>query len=343
MTQWLQAVLGGLAAFLLVIGLTPWTIRLAPRIGAVDVPRDGRRLHTHTMPRTGGIALFVAFVLCMALPRVPRPMLLALLWGATLLVLLGILDDIYRLSAPLKLAVQLLAAAVALGNGGGWSHLMLGAVDLTPGLWRLPVGVVWLLLLINAHNMIDGLDGLAASISAVEAGVMAVIFALQGNGPMLIMALILVGCCLGYLPYNRHPAQVFMGDTGSQFLGLALGVLSLHIDLYVSGALGILVPLLIFALPLSDLIFAVVRRTARGQSPFCADRGHWHHRLIDAGMGQRQVCIWLCLFCAILGAVAILVCREEWYGFAVYATLSTLALVWMLELVYKRNKPSRQK
>ena len=342
MAEWLQAGLGGLAACLLVVALTPWAIRLAPCIGALDVPRDRRRMHTRVMPRTGGIALFVAFAVCTVLVDAPRAQLLALLWGATLLVVLGVLDDVYRLSAPLKLIVQLLVATVVLGNGGGWPHLMLGAVDLTPGVWRLPVGVLWLLLLVNAHNMIDGLDGLAAGISALEAGALAFVFALQGNVPMLTMSLILAGCCVGYLPYNRHPAQVFMGDTGSQFLGLALGVLSLHVDLYACGSLGVLVPLLIFALPLSDLIFAVVRRTLRGQSPFHADRGHWHHRLIDVGMTQRQACRWLYLLCAALGTVSILICREEWYGFAVYATLGALALVVMLEgAVGARVRPSK--
>lgn len=329
MTQWLPPLLCGLAAYLIAWALTPWAIRLAPYIDAVDIPRDGRRMHTHPIPRTGGIALFVAFLACLSASTAPLSRLLPLLWGATLLVLLGIFDDIYRLPAPLKLIVQILAAAVSLGNGGGWNALALGATVGVPFLLRLPLGILWTVVLINAHNMIDGMDGLAASIAALESVLLSIVLLLQGNVGFATLCLAIGGACAGYLPYNRHPARVFMGDTGSQLLGLILGVLSLHIDLIMAGALGALVPLLVFALPLSDLIFAVLRRLARGQSPFAADRGHWHHRLVDRGWGQRRACRWLSLLSAALGVVAVLLCREEWYPYAVYATLGALALVML--------------
>lgn len=329
MRQWLPPLLCGVAAYLIAWALTPWAIRLAPHIGAVDIPRDGRRMHTHPIPRTGGIAMFVALSCAAVASIAPAPQRVALLWGATLLVLLGIFDDIYRLPAPLKLTVQLLAAAIALGHGGGWSSLPLGQAVSLPTVARFLIGVVWTVVLINAHNMIDGMDGLAASIAAIESLGLALGLLLQGEMGYAALALSLGGACVGYLPYNRHPARVFMGDAGSQLLGLVLGVLSLHIDLPSSGALGALVPLLLLALPLSDLCFAVVRRLAKGQSPFAADRGHWHHRLVDRGWGQRRACRWLSLLCAALGAVAVLLCREEWYPYAAYATLGTLALVMM--------------
>ncbi len=337
MYQWLPPLLCGLAAYLMVWTLTPWAIRLAPHIGAVDVPRDGRRMHTHPIPRTGGIALFIAFVVCLSVSTAPLAQLLALLWGATLLVLLGIFDDIYRLPAPLKLTVQLLSAAVVLGNGGGWERLPFGRTVGLPGVARFLLGVVWTVALINAHNMIDGMDGLAASIARIESVGLALVFAAQGNTGFCAMSFAVAGACAGYLPYNRHPARVFMGDTGSQFLGLVLGVLSLHIDLAAAGALGALVPLLLFALPLSDLTFAVVRRLARGQSPFAADRGHWHHRLIDRGWGQRRVCRWMSLLCAALGATGVLLCCEEWYPYAAYATLATASLVLAPDAATRRD------
>lgn len=337
MIEWLPPLLCGLAAYLIAWALTPWAIRLAPHIGAVDIPRDGRRMHTRPIPRTGGVALFVAFVVCLNVSTASLEQQLALLWSATLLVLLGIFDDIYRLPAPLKLIVQTLAAAVALGNGGGWESLPLGAEVSVPSLLRLPLGVVWTVVLINAHNMIDGMDGLAASIARIESIALALVFAAQGNVGFAALALALGGACGGYLPYNRHPARVFMGDTGSQFLGLVLGVLSLHIDLAAAGALGALVPLLLFALPLSDLIFAVLRRLAKGQSPFAADRGHWHHRLIDRGWGQRRVCRWMSLLCAALGAIGVLLCREEWYPYAIYMTLTTVALMLVPDIATRRR------
>ena len=346
----LVAALMATAALLIARALTPHTIPLAYRIGALDVPGGERRLHSRVTPRVGGLALFVSFLLCGAwlsrLPLgrdVPTPELLALLWGATLLVFLGLLDDVFRLRAPLKLTVQLLAAAVALGNGGGWEQVALGEWILSLGALRFPLGVLWITVMINAHNMIDGLDGLAASVSAVEAGTLATVLALGGKMGACCLALIVLGACLGYLPYNRHPARVFMGDTGSQLLGFVLGVLALRVDVGAVGTLGVAVPLLLFALPLSDLIFAAVRRTLRGQSVFQADRGHWHHRLTDAGLGQRQVCAWLSLLGAALGAVAILLCREDWYGFAVYATLGAISLVLLLETRLWRRRMNKKR
>lgn len=329
MLPYVVALLGGVAAFLVAWALTPWAIRLAPHIGAVDIPRDGRRMHTHPTPRTGGIAMFVAFATATVVSSAPSPQRIALLWGATLLVLLGIFDDIYRLPALLKLIVQVLSAAIALGNGGGWSILPLGHAVTLPSVVRLLLGVAFTVVLINAHNMIDGMDGLAASIAGIESVGLSLVLLIEGEIGWAALALALGGACAGYLPYNRHPARVFMGDAGSQLLGLVLGVLSLHIDLPSSGALGALVPLLVFALPLSDLAFAVIRRLGRGQSPFVADRGHWHHRLIDRGWGQRRACRWMSLLCAALGSVGVLLCREEWYPYAAYATLGALALVML--------------
>lgn len=318
-----------LAALLISGALTPWTAALAARVGAMDVPRDGRRLHARPVPRLGGVSLFVACVTCMSIVDLPTTRLRALVWGATLLVLLGVFDDVFRLRAPLKLTVQLLAAAVTLGGGGGWEGAGAGGV-LSLTSVRFLLSVLWLTLLINAHNMIDGMDGLAASIGALEGAALAVALTVQGNAGAATLSCAVAGSCLGYLPYNRHPARVFMGDTGSQFLGLVLGALTLEPELSSEGALGHLVPLLIVALPLSDLAFAVLRRLAKGQNPFAADRGHWHHRLLDAGLDQRQSCRWLTLLGGAIAAVGVLLCREAWYGFAVYATLGALSLVLLL-------------
>jgi UDP-GlcNAc:undecaprenyl-phosphate GlcNAc-1-phosphate transferase len=185
--------------------------------------------------------------------------------------------------------------------------------------------------------MIDGLDGLSASVSAVEALSLSVIFFVQGNAPLSGASLLVCGACLGYLPYNCHPARVFMGDTGSQFLGFALGLLSMSIDQVAAGSLGALVPLLVLAVPLSDLGFAVVRRLLRGQSPFAADRGHWHHRLCDAGLSQRQVCFWMMLLSAAMGSTSVLICRQAWYGYAVYALLWAIIVLMSMRLLYGRR------
>ena len=310
-----KAVLSAAVAYGVSAVLTPLTMRLAPRIGAVDVPRDGRRLHTKATPRSGGIAIFTAFLISLGMIGVPDPALIRFLIGAEALVLLGLLDDVFRLPAPAKLAVQTLACAYATGEGG----------------FRGVISVFWMISLVNAHNMIDGMDGLAASIAAIEAFLLSAVLALQGTLGASAVALVLCGCALGYLPYNRHPARVFMGDAGSQLLGFVLGYASLYIDRKEAGALGWMIAPLIFALPLSDLVFAVIRRLLRGQSPFAADRGHWHHRLVDIGMGQRRALLVLALFCSLLGCAGILVSRVAWYGLAVYALLGTACAVMGVE------------
>lgn len=194
--------------------LTPAVIRLAPVIGAMDVPRDGRRMHHRAMPRTGGIALFFAFVLAAQLLGVADVTLLPLLWGAVLLVLLGLLDDVFRLSAMCKLTVQLLAASLALL--GGWQLPLLTGIPMP---LARGIALLWVLALTNAHNMIDGLDGLAAGVCRIEAMMLALALWLCGDWSASLTSGLLCGCCIGYLPYNRHPARVFMGDTGSLFIG----------------------------------------------------------------------------------------------------------------------------
>ena len=327
-----QRFLAAALAYALTALLTPTAMRLAGAIGAIDIPRDDRRMHTHPVPRTGGVAIFVAFVVAGGWIGGEMAGISCLLAGLTLLCLLGVLDDVFRLPAGGKLIVQLLVASVAVSGGQGIEAISLWGRSLVLGSWSAPISVLWLVVCVNAHNMIDGLDGLAAGISTIEAFLVSVLLALQGNGTLSGVALVLCGAGLGFLPYNRHPARVFMGDTGSQLLGFVLGYLTLAIDQRAAGDLGALVPLFVLAVPLSDLVFAVVRRVARGENPFAADRGHWHHRLSDAGLSQRQVCFWMMLFSAQLGLVGLLILRDAWYGYAVYAVLWALTSLMGLRL-----------
>lgn len=305
--------------------LTPAVIRLAPVIGAMDVPRDGRRMHHRAMPRTGGIALFFAFVLAAQLLGVADVTLLPLLWGAVLLVLLGLLDDVFRLSAMCKLTVQLLAASLALL--GGWQLPLLTGIPMP---LARGIALLWVLALTNAHNMIDGLDGLAAGVCRIEAMMLALALWLCGDWSASLTSGLLCGCCIGYLPYNRHPARVFMGDTGSLFLGYCAGMLSLRLRPTGSTTTDWMIPVLLFALPLSDLLFSIARRLSRGQSPFAADRGHWHHRLSDAGWGQRQVCFWMQTFSGCLGLSAVILCRADWIGVAAFLLVGACGGVLLL-------------
>ena len=325
-------ILLAVAVWLMCVSLVPWMMRIAPRIGALDVPSDGRRLHKRPVPRTGGIAIFVSLLPAFAVIETPHTATVRLLLGATVLLLLGIVDDVYRLSAGVKIAVQALAAAVVVSGGAGIGSLSFLGTVVEVGTLELPLSVLWLVTLINAHNMIDGLDGLCAGVSAIEGLLLFVILTGQGSYAWAGVSLAAVGAAFGFWVYNRHPASIFMGDAGSQVLGLGLGYLSLRLDQPRAGMLGAMVPLLLFGLPLSDLAFAVLRRLARGQSPFAADRGHWHHRLFDAGLSQIWTCRMLLLVCLLLGAGALGISREAWYGYAVYALLWTVVLVSVVRM-----------
>lgn len=320
-----KAVLSSALAYGITAALTPMMIRLAPRIGAVDVPQDDRRLHSRPIPRSGGIAIFAAFLLALGMIGGSGAGMIRFLLGAEIVVLLGVLDDVFRLPALLKLTVQILACALTTWRGG----------------WQGLLSLIWLLTLVNAHNMIDGMDGLSCSIAAIEAFALSVVLMLQDQPFLSGVALILCGCALGFLPYNSHPARVFMGDAGSQLLGFVLGYVSLCIDCKGAGHLGWMIAPLIFAVPLSDLTFAVLRRLCRGQSPFAADRGHWHHRLIDRGLGQRHALFWLALFCLLLSISGVLVSRRAWYGMAVYALLWTICSVIFLEVLNGNGKEQK--
>ena len=237
--------------------LSPLCCRVAVTVGAVDVPCDGRRMHTRATPRVGGLAVFFAFVTASAIFFSDRRCLVPILSGGLVIMAAGLIDDVYRIGPWQKLGLQAAAAVVAVAFGG----------------WNIPVGaaILWLVLLANAFNLIDGLDGLCSRVAVFSA---LGLLALGGESPVWA----LVGAAMGFLPFNLRPARSFLGDTGSLFLGFSLGVFSLEL-ISARGSEAFLPTLIVFALPLADTTFAVFRRLAKGKSPLSSDRGHFHHRL----------------------------------------------------------------
>lgn len=297
--------------------LTPFVIKLAWMVGAVDVPRDWRRMHHVSVPRIGGIAIYTGFAVgCMVLGKIP-PLLSCTLSGGALMLAVGLADDLFCLGAWSKLVFQIIAATAAvLGSGifSGWNAL-------------LPI--LWVLALTNAHNFIDGLDGLFAGCAAIEGGFLALTFLLSGRGaglPPLLLSL----SCVCFRAFNRHPAKIFAGDCGSGSVGFALGMLSLPLLLESLGTVGILTPILIFAYPLVDLIAAVLRRLLRGKSPFSADRGHLHHRICAVGLSQVACGRLLLSVCAVLGFAGTLLCTEDLY--LPCAMVCLAAALWMMQI-----------
>ena len=303
-------------SFLIALILTPVVRNLAVRMGAVDDPKRDkdteRRMHTHPIPRMGGLAIFLGFLLATLVFLPMTPQLRRILLGAVVIVVMGIFDDIYDLPAKGKLIVQIIAALiVAVGKDG----MVIEALS-NPNIfssdpyWVLgwlsyPITVVWVVGMTNAVNLIDGLDGLACGVSSISSLTLLVIALLLGEPQVAIMVAALAGGCLGFLPYNMNPAKIFMGDTGSTFLGYVLACISIQGLFKMYTLISFVVPFLLFGLPIFDTCFAFIRRIAHGQSPMHADRSHVHHRLIDMGFSQKQAVAVLYVITAILGLSAV--------------------------------------
>jgi len=289
---------------------TPMVKTLAYKVGAIDVPKDNRRMHTVPIPRLGGLAIFLAFllsVLCFA--KIDRQMQ-GILLGSVMIVILGVMDDIMALKALPKLIVQIAAAGVAVYHGCVIQFLSNPNVFSSMTYWNLgwlsiPVTIIWIVAITNAVNFIDGLDGLAVGVSAISTASLMVIAIMVSELNIAIILAALFGACLGFIPYNKNPAKIFMGDTGATFLGYILATLSVTGLFKLYAIISFAVPFLILGVPIFDICFAFLRRIAKGQNPMVADRGHVHHRLIDMGFSQKQSVAIAYMLTAILGLAAV--------------------------------------
>ena len=309
------SLIGGAVAALLtaaVVALisTPVVKSLAFRVGAVDVPKDGRRMHDHPIPRMGGLAIFFGFILSVLLFLPLTLQLRGMRLGAVIIVILGIFDDIYALPAKPKFLIQIVAALIAVWAGNriyGLSNINIFSSD---PYWELgwlsyPISILWIVGITNAVNLIDGLDGLACGVSTISSMTLLVIALVVSEPDVALLMAALAGACLGFLPYNLNPAKIFMGDTGSTFLGFVLAVVSIQGLFKFYTIISFAAPFLILGLPIFDTAFAILRRLAKGQSPMTPDRGHIHHRLIDMGFSQKQAVAVLYIISAILGLSAV--------------------------------------
>lgn len=307
------------ARLLLAIGLsalisfaaTPAVKRMAYKVGAVDVPKDSRRMHDHPIPRLGGLAIALAFILTTLVTVELDQQMQGILLGSIIILVLGVLDDSLTLPAMPKFIVQIIAAIVVVAHGctirfitNPFSSQVGDCIDL--GILSVPVTIIWIVMLTNAVNFIDGLDGLAVGVSGISAATILVIALLVAEESIAIIMAALLGSCLGFIPYNRNPAKIFMGDTGSTFLGFILAAMSIQGMFKLYAIISFVVPFLILGIPIFDICFAVLRRLAKHQNPMTADRGHIHHRLIDMGFSQKQTVAITYILTGILGLAAVL-------------------------------------
>lgn len=302
-------------ALALVLGyaLTPAVRVAALRVGAVDRP-DPRKVHKRIMPRMGGLAVYLAFVAAVLLFRELTPQVRGLLVGATIIVLVGMLDDTRGLSPRVKLAGQVLAALVIIPFGIE-VHFLTNPLTgnlLFLGIFSVPLTVFWVVAVTNAVNLIDGLDGLAGGVASIAALTMATVawtqwtrFGTAGLPEMIMLALTLVAAVGGFLRHNFHPARIFLGDTGSMFLGFVLAVMAIMSLTKSATAVSVIIPLLILGVPLLDTFFAVIRRYHNHKPIFQPDREHLHHQLMAMGLSHRQTVLVIYGLSAFLGLNAV--------------------------------------
>jgi len=299
-----------LVALLISFLLTPMVKALAHKVGAVDVPKDDRRMHNRPIARMGGLAIFFGFILSALLFVELSPQIRGMLLGASIIVVLGILDDIYALPALPKFFIQIVAALVAVCHGNVIQVLSNPNIFSASPYWVLgvlaiPISVLWIVAITNAVNLIDGLDGLAVGVATISAITMLVIAMLVSDPVVATLLAALAGSCLGFMPYNLNPAKIFMGDTGSTFLGFILATMSIQGLFKFYTIISFAVPFLMLGLPIFDTCFAIFRRLSKGQNPMSPDRSHVHHRLIDMGCNQKQAVAILYVISAILGLCAV--------------------------------------
>ena len=300
-----------LCAFAVSFLMCPLVKSFAYKIGAIDVPKDNRRMHKKPVPRLGGLAIFLGFIVSMLLFVKVDHQLQGILLGASIIVVLGVVDDMSPLRAYFKFCVQIFAALVAVFHGVVIQTLSNPNVFAESPYWDLgwlsiPVTIIWIVAITNAVNFIDGLDGLAVGVSAISTASLIVVALMVKEVNIAVILCALFGACLGFIPYNMNPAKIFMGDTGSTFLGYILATLSITGLFKMYAIISFAVPFLILGIPIFDISFAFLRRIAHGQNPMKADRGHFHHRLIDMGFSQKQAVAIAYMLTGILGLAAVL-------------------------------------
>lgn len=332
-----------LCAFLITFTTTPIARVLAFKVGAVDVPKDNRRMHKKPIPRMGGLAIFLGFAITVIAFCAPTLEIIGMLIGALILVIVGIFDDIYSLPALLKLFLQILSATVAVLMGNVISGVTIFGTYIDLGAFAVPLSVIWISALINAVNLIDGLDGLSCGVSAISSIslLLSAFFLPEPSFTIILLIASLAGSCIGFLPFNFNPASIFMGDTGAMFLGYSLAIISIQGFFKIDALLSFWIPFLVFALPILDTSFAFTRRILKGKSPFSADRGHIHHRLIDMGFSQKQSVMILYSICGILGVSAILFAMD--HPVEGISIIFTALIIYLLNWIFvNKNSETRE-
>lgn len=319
-----------LTAFAVTLLVTPIALFLAPRVGAMDIPKDNRRMHKKAMPRFGGLAMFCGTEAALALFSSSDPKVLVIMLGGLLIYAVGVIDDIKGIPAKLKFILQMLCALSIYIGGIKIDFIKNPFNQATYIEFPLPIGLVitilWIVGITNTVNLIDGLDGLAAGVACIASASIAYCAVLSGQYGVAVAMLAVTGSALGFLPYNFHPAKIFMGDSGSLFLGFMIAAISILGSTKGATLIATIVPFLVLGLPIFDTAFAIVRRWINGTPIMEADKGHLHHRILSTGIGQRRTVLIMYSISSIMGAVATLIVQRVMVE-AVVLTIIAMLLV----------------
>ena len=357
--MWGDIAIAFLLAFIVAFMTTPYTIKIAHKIGAVDVPKDERRMHKKAMPKFGGPAVILGFLVSVVYLLIVMSMentinlfgpesygmkLLGMFLGIVVLSITCIIDDIVTIRPIVKLFGQLVAAVIAVSFGIRLGEFNLSFLNnpLMEEIVSCIITVVWIVGVTNAINLIDGLDGLSSGISVISAISLLVIFVLNGS-PLVSIVLItaLAGALVGFLPFNFTPAKTFIGDTGSNFLGFSLSIISILGVAKTYTFAVIVLPLIVLGLPIFDTLWAIIRRLIKGKSIkaiFKADKGHLHHRIVARGFGQKQAVLILYGLSATFGIFAVILLDS-----GIWKALSFLLMVIVaIGLGYKNFQEEKE-
>ncbi|MBQ9487054.1 MAG: undecaprenyl/decaprenyl-phosphate alpha-N-acetylglucosaminyl 1-phosphate transferase [Selenomonadaceae bacterium] len=331
-----EYILAFLVAMAMALIVTPPVIRFALKTGAVDLPNE-RKVHKVPIPRIGGLGIYIAFMvaLCFSifvsnLDAVSLHEVAGLTLGGTLIVALGLIDDYKNLPAKVKLMGQIFAAAVlVLGFDVRIDFITDPLGDYIYLEWiAIPATIFWLVGLTNTINLIDGLDGLAAGVAAIASITILLVAMKQNFFLVTILTAALAGASAGFLFYNSNPAKIFMGDTGSMFLGFMLAGTSVIGTVKSTATIALIVPILALGLPILDTTFAILRRYFGGKPIFQPDKGHLHHRLLKLGFTQRQAVLLMYIISAMLGLSAVALTEVSSQIAVILLLLIAIAIVY---------------
>lgn len=309
--------------------IPPAVKRLACRVGAMDNP-NARKVHHGAVPRLGGLGIYIGFLASVLYSLPLSTEVVGLLMGSAVIIAVGVWDDICQIPAKVKLLGQILAAVVlvACGVRVDWVLNPFGDYIYLSAFISVPLTILWVVGFTNMVNLIDGLDGLAAGVSSIAAVSVALIAYQMGQWNSVAITVAMAGAAIGFLQYNFNPAKIFMGDTGSMFLGYTLAAVSIMGVMKTAATVALVVPVIALGLPIMDTALAIVRRKLSGVPIFAPDRGHLHHRLLDSGLSQKQVVLLMYAITAFLGMIALLVVHLNVVFGAVVVGVVTAAGLW---------------